>query len=236
MALKPQSQISLLDESGYSNNFDDADLEELQKKLTGELEEPESPEEDLNLKYQLPLKNGEILSRFVSKEQAVNKPGSVASLSRHPDGHPAIDVIVPGSKNNWSIGMGVPVYPIGPGTVISVENNPKSGKGGINCKIKHFPDENLISYYAHLSQINVAVGDKVTQNTVIGKNGDTGSAKGTAPHVHLSTKIDNVSVDPLSKVIGKPVGSFKKSKASSNSALDIYKMSCLMEELIIKNS
>ena len=41
-------------------------------------------------------------------------------------------------------------------------------------------------YYAHLSEIDTHVGAIVTQESVIGKVGDTGNAKGKSPHLHYS--------------------------------------------------
>lgn len=44
--------------------------------------------------------------------------------------------------------------------------------------------EKFISYYAHLSDISVKKGDKVTKGKLLGKSGDSGCS--TAPHLHFS--------------------------------------------------
>lgn len=44
--------------------------------------------------------------------------------------------------------------------------------------------------FAHLNTVNVRVGDKVSQNTVLGLSGKTGNAnkKDIKPHVHIQVK------------------------------------------------
>lgn len=51
------------------------------------------------------------------------------------------------------------------------------------------------SLYMHLSELKVKVGDKVKRGQVIGYSGSTGYAE--APHLHLSIRINKVSIDPL---------------------------------------
>lgn len=58
--------------------------------------------------------------------------------------------------------------------------------------------EGIYSMYLHLSKIAVKVGAAVKKGQLIGLVGDTGYA--TGPHLHLSVKIDGISVDPLSFV------------------------------------
>ena len=53
----------------------------------------------------------------------------------------------------------------------------------------------VFSLYSHLSQINVAVGDAVTKETVIALSGTSGMAGGD--HLHFSVLINGVFVDPL---------------------------------------
>lgn len=143
--------------------------------------------------YQSPLKVGKmgiegedswVISGFVDKSVNISK--------RHPQGHEGVDFGAP--KN-------APVYPIAHGVVTQTSNTPK---GGLNLSIYH-QEDNLYSYYAHLNKINVSIGDKVSKETIIGLNGDTGSAKGTHPHVHLECKINNKKLDPRS-IIGKKIG------------------------------
>jgi murein DD-endopeptidase MepM/ murein hydrolase activator NlpD len=54
----------------------------------------------------------------------------------------------------------------------------------------------LFSLFAHLSEIDVRVGDTVAAGDVIGKVGATGRV--TGPHLHWSVRINGARVDPLS--------------------------------------
>jgi murein DD-endopeptidase MepM/ murein hydrolase activator NlpD len=53
----------------------------------------------------------------------------------------------------------------------------------------------IFSTYLHLDSIKVKENDAVKKGTVIGTVGQTGYAIG--PHLHLSIKVNDVSVDPL---------------------------------------
>ncbi|MDO5685948.1 MAG: peptidoglycan DD-metalloendopeptidase family protein [Neisseria sp.] len=50
------------------------------------------------------------------------------------------------------------------------------------------------TYYAHLSAINVRVGQKVSAGDTIGKLGSTG--RSTGPHLHYEVRLDNKPLDP----------------------------------------
>lgn len=53
----------------------------------------------------------------------------------------------------------------------------------------------IFSLYFHLDKIKAKENDLVNKGTVIGTVGKTGYA--TSPHLHLSIKVNDVSVDPL---------------------------------------
>lgn len=53
----------------------------------------------------------------------------------------------------------------------------------------------VMTFYLHLSKMDVKVGDVVSRGQLIGLSGDTGYA--AAPHLHLSVRIYNISVDPM---------------------------------------
>jgi murein DD-endopeptidase MepM/ murein hydrolase activator NlpD len=97
--------------------------------------------------------------------------------------HPAIDLVA---------AKGTPVYPVMDGEVEKVE---WSHFGyGHNVIINH--GNKLESLYAHLSEIEVKQGEKVTQETVIGTVGSTGWATGN--HLHLEIKENGKHLNPRS--------------------------------------
>ena len=53
----------------------------------------------------------------------------------------------------------------------------------------------LATRYAHLSRIDVRLGEKVTRGEVIGNIGESGNADG--PHLHFEVIIDGAVVDPM---------------------------------------
>jgi murein DD-endopeptidase MepM/ murein hydrolase activator NlpD len=55
--------------------------------------------------------------------------------------------------------------------------------------------QGIMTLYMHLSKRDVSTGDKVISGQTIGLSGGTGYAEG--PHLHLSIKINNISIDPM---------------------------------------
>lgn len=53
----------------------------------------------------------------------------------------------------------------------------------------------LMTFYMHLSEIYVNVGELVTQGEMIGLSGQTGYAE--MPHLHLTVRINGTSIDPV---------------------------------------
>jgi murein DD-endopeptidase MepM/ murein hydrolase activator NlpD len=53
----------------------------------------------------------------------------------------------------------------------------------------------LMTFYMHLSKINVKQGDIVEQGKIIAESGDTGYAD--QPHLHLTVRLNNTSIDPI---------------------------------------
>ena len=64
--------------------------------------------------------------------------------------------------------------------------------GGNFVKIDH--GNGFKSYYGHLSEIKVNVGEKITVGQVIGLSGDSG--KVTGPHLHFGLYYNDIPVDP----------------------------------------
>ena len=66
---------------------------------------------------------------------------------------------------------------------------------GYLVQVQH--DNGDVTYYAHCSQLNVSVGDRVYQGQVISQMGNTGVSSGV--HVHFEVRVDGkTAVDPLS--------------------------------------
>lgn len=101
--------------------------------------------------------------------------------------HPGADLVAP---------LGTPVRPVMPGTVETVTYD-RFGYGN-HIIIRH--DQGYESLYGHLSQTEVAEGQKVELGTEIAKSGSTGFS--TGPHLHLEVHKDSVPIDPAEIVPG----------------------------------
>ncbi len=55
--------------------------------------------------------------------------------------------------------------------------------------------QGLMTFYMHLSKINVTVGQVVDQGQILGLSGKTGYAEGS--HLHLTVRINDISIDPI---------------------------------------
>lgn len=95
-----------------------------------------------------------------------------------------------------AVETGTPVYPIMVGTV-KATNFDYFGYG-IHVIVEHFAGYE--SLYAHLSKINVKIGQKVGLQTELGKSGSTGFS--TGPHLHLEIHQNGQLIDPADLVPG----------------------------------
>lgn len=94
------------------------------------------------------------------------------------------------SGMDFSANVGTPVYATGNGVVR------KAGWKGLygNCiQIDH--GFGYVTRYAHLSKIDVRVGQKVVRGETIGKVGTTG--KSTGPHLHYEVMVKGQIVNPV---------------------------------------
>jgi murein DD-endopeptidase MepM/ murein hydrolase activator NlpD len=57
-------------------------------------------------------------------------------------------------------------------------------------------------FYAHLSRIDTALGQKVTAGQPIGLVGSTGNS--TGPHLYLEVRVNTATVDPLPALEPRP--------------------------------
>lgn len=94
------------------------------------------------------------------------------------------------SGMDFSANIGTPVYATGDGRVVKV--GWESGYGKL-IKIDH--GFGYMTWYAHLNDYNVRVGQKVVRGEVIGKVGNTG--KSTGPHLHYEVHVKGKVVNPV---------------------------------------
>lgn len=87
-------------------------------------------------------------------------------------GHTGVDISAP---------KGSPIYAIDSGVVMKAPSSGYNGGYGLYVLIKH--DNGLSTLCAHMSQVNVQVGETVSKGQVIGLEGSTG--RSTGPHVHV---------------------------------------------------
>ena len=91
---------------------------------------------------------------------------------------------------DFSANIGTPIYATGNGTVTKA--GWQSGYGKI-VKINH--GYGYETWYAHMNDIDVRVGQKVVRGEVIGKVGNTG--KSTGPHLHYEVHGKGRVVNPV---------------------------------------
>jgi murein DD-endopeptidase MepM/ murein hydrolase activator NlpD len=82
------------------------------------------------------------------------------------------------------------VFAVKPGVVVMSEFHPQYGN---TVMIRHL--NGVESLYAHLAQLSVKVGDKVTTETLLGYIGNTGSSS-TGKHLHLEILVGGYPVNP----------------------------------------
>jgi murein DD-endopeptidase MepM/ murein hydrolase activator NlpD len=116
----------------------------------------------------LPLTGNKITQDF----GATRTPGG--------DAHPGIDL--KGRK-------GDPVHATADGTVLSAG---PQGPYGITVMLQH--GNGVETLYAHLNEVSVKPGQRVTTGTVLGTVGNTGNS--TKPHLHYEVRKSGQRVDP----------------------------------------
>jgi murein DD-endopeptidase MepM/ murein hydrolase activator NlpD len=100
--------------------------------------------------------------------------------------HYGVDISIPGDGD-----LGLPIYSINSGTIISIIND---GTCGYGVSVSH--SGGYSSSYCHMiaDSQTVRKGDSVSGGQMIGKIGSTGQS--TGPHLHLGTKLDGIFFNP----------------------------------------
>ena len=101
----------------------------------------------------------------------------------------------------WGGTYGAQIIAVKEGTVEVANKSGYGGGYGLYVVINH--GEGVKSYYAHLSSVNVNVGDYVTQGKVIGNAGNSGYSFGA--HLHFGLMINGGWVNPMN-YLSKPSG------------------------------
>tara|TARA_R110002167_G_scaffold308208_9_gene512976 strand:- start:24 stop:1001 length:978 start_codon:yes stop_codon:yes gene_type:complete len=103
-------------------------------------------------------------------------------------------------KMHWGMDFtapkGTPIYASGDGKITRADNN--SSGYGKHIRIEH--GYGYMSLYAHMSQYNVKVGQKVKRGDLIGFVGSTGRSE--APHVHYEVWKDKERINPINFYYG----------------------------------
>ena len=94
--------------------------------------------------------------------------------------HTGVDLMAP---------YGTPIKAAATGLIIRAEMDDAYGRV---VDIQH--DNGIMTRYAHMSVIEVKVGDRVAAHHVIGRVGTSG--RSTGPHVHYETRVNDKPIDP----------------------------------------
>ena len=112
-------------------------------------------------------------------------PGIITSPFGGRRHHPGIDI---------NGATGDPVVAAGDGTVLLAGMAP-AGYSGYGNVVMIDNGGGITTLYAHLSRVDVAMGQAVQQGQRLGAIGMTGFA--TGPHLHFEVRVDNKPTDPV---------------------------------------
>ncbi|WP_273485268.1 M23 family metallopeptidase [Desulforamulus ruminis] len=120
--------------------------------------------------------------------------------------HPTKKVVLPHYGIDIAAPMGATVISVSAGEVTRAGwENPNNHKQGYGLYVT-IRDENYLYKYAHLSQINVKLHQKIQVGDIVGKVGSTGDS--TGPHLHFEVRDlsqggpSGLPIDPLLKLYG----------------------------------
>jgi len=105
-----------------------------------------------------------------------------------PDVHKGVDIVVV---------TGTPVAAMAPGRV---RFSGTMEDYGLVVWLDH--DDDVVTVYAHLSELQVTSGDELTKGAILGLSGSTGNASG--PHLHFEIWRRGIQIDPVAMLGGAP--------------------------------
>ena len=161
----------------------EATILDYEHKLSGENESYGSGTTG-NMVWPVPYNNTYVSSSF--------KMRTLNGVTRQ---HNGIDIC------RGSSSYGATVVAVKAGTVTTAYHSGYNGGFGLYVVIDH--GDGVKTYYAHLSSVNVNVGDYVTQGSKIGEIGNTGYSFGA--HLHFGLMINGGWVNPMNH-LSKPAG------------------------------
>lgn len=139
------------------------------------------------LEYAKWFKHQPLLGDFKLTSKVGNRTSPIPGASSN---HAGVDLAIP---------VGYRVYAVGDGIVelAGWQNNAvRQGPGsGYGMRIRILHEGGYQSLYAHLSRIDVKVGQKVKAGDVIGLSGNSGNSSG--PHLHFETRANHKIMDPM---------------------------------------
>jgi secretion/DNA translocation related TadE-like protein len=128
----------------------------------------------------------------------VRGPGAEIGLAIPISGNYRITARFGDAGSHWATGrhsgldfaavVGTPVLAAAPGRVVAAG---PAGRYGNLVIIDH---GGVVTYYAHLSTVTVAVGDVLAAGQHVGAVGSSGNT--TGPHLHFEVRVGGVSRDP----------------------------------------
>ena len=95
-------------------------------------------------------------------------------------------------------GTGAPVSAVAAATVLSAGE-----EGGYGRVVRLAHGGGTTTVYAHLSEILVRPGQRVTAGTLVGREGSSGHS--TGPHLHFEVRIGGVPIDPAPWLLARGV-------------------------------
>lgn len=132
------------------------------------------------VKAESPEQKGEVVANAFSKPIILPHPGYLTT--RYASYHPGVDI---------ATGLGMPIHPITDGEISQVGRD-FFGLGNF-VEVSH--ENGFKSKYAHMGNIFVKLGQKVSSANILGEVGLTGHTSG--PHTHLEITLNGNFVDPL---------------------------------------
>lgn len=134
------------------------------------------------------------VERLASTPSIMPTAGWLSSQFSRSRFHPILHISRPHEGIDVSAPMGAPVVAPANGTIVTVTHQ----RGyGLVLEIDHGND--IVTKYAHLSKVQVRVGQRVTRGQTIANVGNSGLS--TGPHLHYEIHVNGKVVDPLTYVL-----------------------------------